>query len=117
MARNAARIFRLWSPWWKTARDVRISLEAILGGGNGGLARLAWVLASTLCAWFVYVPIHEFMHAFGCLAAGGAVQELQIHELYGGRLLEAHVPFVRAAAGHAGRLTKFDTGGSDVVYL
>ncbi|MFQ5670875.1 MAG: hypothetical protein ACE5HD_10225 [Acidobacteriota bacterium] len=75
------------------------------------------LLASTMASWFIYVPLHELLHAFGCWVTGGTVQELQIMPLYGGGFLEKVFPFVRAGGDYAGRLTGFDTGGSDLVYL
>jgi hypothetical protein len=75
------------------------------------------MVASTAAAWVVYVPIHELLHALGCLATGGSVEELQIGVLYGGAILERIFPFVVAGGEYAGRLSGFDTGGSDLVYL
>lgn len=71
----------------------------------------------TLGGWLVYVPLHELLHANGCLAARGQVQELRIQGLYGGHLLEKLFPFVGADGEYAGRLTRFDTRGSDLIYL
>lgn len=78
------------------------------------LAPLALGLAA---GWFVYVPVHELLHAVGCLAAGGAVTRLEIAPLYGGALLARVFPWVVAGGAYAGRLAGFDTGGSDLVYL
>ncbi|MBW2273066.1 MAG: hypothetical protein JRG96_07325 [Deltaproteobacteria bacterium] len=78
-------------------------------------------LFATFCAMtifmFVYVPIHELLHALGCVATGGEVSELQIQAIYGGTLLAAVFPFVVAGGDYAGRLSGFDTHGSDFVYL
>jgi hypothetical protein len=68
-------------------------------------------------AWFAYVPVHELLHAAGCALTGGTVSELQIDPLYGGALLARVFPFVVAGGEYAGRLSGFDTGGSDAVYL
>jgi hypothetical protein len=92
-------------------------MESVLFRPGRGLVRLALLITSTLAAWVVYVPIHELLHALGCLATGGTVDELQIRALYGGAILEHIFPFVRAGGDYAGRLTGFDTGGSDLVYL
>ena len=67
--------------------------------------------------WFVYVPVHELLHVLGCVATGGTVSELQIQPIYGGALLAELFPFVVAGGGYAGRLSGFDTRGSDLVYL
>ena len=67
--------------------------------------------------WYVYVPIHELLHALGCIAVGGSVTELEIQVQYGGALLAQVFPFVVAGGEYAGRLSGFDTHGSDLVYL
>ena len=75
------------------------------------------LLLATFGAWYLYVPVHELLHALGCVATGGTVTTLQIAPFYGGHLLATFFPFVRAGGEHAGRLSGFDTGGSDIVYL
>ena len=45
------------------------------------------------------------------------MRELQIQPLYGGLLLAKVLPFVRSGGEYAGRLTQFDTHGSDLTYL
>jgi hypothetical protein len=92
-------------------------MESVLLGPKGGVLPLVLLVVATAVSWFVYVPIHELLHAFGCMATGGTVSELQIQALYGGALLERIFPFVVAGGPYAGRLTGFDTGGSDLVYL
>lgn len=67
--------------------------------------------------WWIYVPAHELLHALACLAAGGEVSRLEIDPLYGGALLARAIPWVIAGSDYAGRLSGFDTGGSDLVYL
>lgn len=91
------------------------AVEAILRDGR----RIHWLLAvvSLVVAWYVYVPIHELLHALGCLATGGSVTTLEIQTQYGGALLAAVFPFVEAGGEYAGRLSDFDTHGSDLVYL
>src|ERR1051325_6446569 len=78
---------------------------------------LAWLLGGLLAGWWVYVPIHELLHAAGCLAAGGAVSRLEIDTIYGGALLARVFPWVVAGSDYAGRLSGFDTRGSDAIYL
>jgi len=107
----------LWSPWWTTATEILGGLEAIARERQRSLPTLLAFSVVTLGGWFVYVPLHELLHAYGCMAAGGQVQELRIQGLYGGHLLERLFPFVRAGGEYAGRLTGFDTRGSDLVYL
>jgi hypothetical protein len=78
---------------------------------------LVLTLAGLAAGWWLYVPVHELLHAAGCLLAGGEVTRLEIDPLYGGALLARLVPFVVAGGDYAGRLSGFDTGGSDWVYL
>ena len=67
--------------------------------------------------WFVYVPVHELLHAAGCATTGGTVTRLEIAPLYGGALLARIFPFVVPGGDYAGRLSGFDTRGNDLVYL
>jgi len=82
-----------------------------------GWRSLATVLLGTLAGWWIYVPVHELLHAAGCLAAGGRVSRLEIAAMYGGRLLARIFPFVVSGSEYAGRLSGFDTRGSDAIYL
>jgi len=79
--------------------------------------QLALAGLGTLVAWYVYVPIHELLHALGCAASGGTVTTLEVQTQYGGALLARLFPFVQAGGEYAGRLSGFDTHGSDLVYL
>jgi hypothetical protein len=83
----------------------------------GRLADLVWMLAGLLAGWWIYVPLHELLHAAGCLLAGGSVSRLEIAPHYGGGFLARVFPWVEAGGDYAGRLAGFDTGGSDWVYL
>ncbi len=91
------------------------AVEAIVRDGR----RVHWVVAfvSLTVAWTVYVPIHELLHALGCAATGGTVTTLEIQTRYGGAILAEVFPFVRAGGEYAGRLSDFDTHGSDLVYF
>ena len=84
-----------------------------------GLPPSAWLTlaAAFVVTWFVYVPVHELLHAYGCIVAGGDVTRLEIAPEYGGALLARVLPFVVAGSEYAGQLTGFDTHGSDAVYL
>jgi hypothetical protein len=75
------------------------------------------VFLGLLAGWWVYVPLHELLHAAACTAAGGAVSRLEIDGLYGGALLARIFPFVVSGSEYAGRLSGFDTRGSDLIYL
>ncbi|GAB4167286.1 MAG: hypothetical protein Kow0020_00030 [Wenzhouxiangellaceae bacterium] len=74
------------------------------------------LIAGLIAGWWLYVPVHELMHAFGCMIAGGEVQRLEIARPYGGAWLAAWFDFVEPGSEYAGRLSGFDTGGSDWVY-
>ena len=92
------------------------ALDPILTGEAA--ARAAGVLAiATVAAWYLYVPIHELLHAAGCAGTGGTVTTLEIQEQYGGALLARVFSFVVPGGEYAGRLSGFDTHGSDAVYL
>jgi hypothetical protein len=77
----SARCRRLFA---EPVRDYLAALDAMRDRGVAGLvvASVAFALA-----WFVYVPIHELFHAWGCLLAGGTVTRLEIAPEYGGALL------------------------------
>lgn len=75
------------------------------------------LLLFTFLAWIVTVPVHELLHAAGCVLFGGSVGELTIRPLYGGGLLERVFPFVTSGGEYAGRLVSFDTHGSDLCYF
>ena len=89
--------------------------EAILNQDpvTPALLRLALGLA---LGWWLYVPLHELLHAAGCYLGGGTVSELEIKAIYGGGLLKMIFPFITSGGTYAGRLTGFDTGGSDSCY-
>ncbi len=95
-------------------RDLFRGMDRCLEYGVRGLFLIATGL---IVGWWVYVPIHELMHALACLASGGTVSRLEIDPLYGGAVLASIFPFVEAGGVYAGRLSGFDTGGSDLVYL
>lgn len=83
----------------------------------GRAVDLVWMLAGLAAGWWLYVPLHELLHAAGCVLAGGRVYRLEIAAHYGGGLLAEVFPWVHAGGDYAGRLAGFDTGGSDWTYL
>jgi hypothetical protein len=95
-------------------RDVLRGLDRCLDAGPRGLLAVAFGL---LAGWFLYVPLHELLHAGACLAAGGTVSRLEIDPIYGGSLLAKVFPLIVPASAYAGRLSGFDTHGSDAIYL
>src|SRR5436305_8868729 len=95
-------------------RDTVRGLDRCLHAGVRGLALVALGLVA---GWWLYVPLHELLHAAACRAAGGRVTRLEIDAAYGGALLAHVLPFVVPASDYAGRLSGFDTRGSDLIYL
>lgn len=96
--------------------DTLAALELVVGGSRPVLS-LALLLAATTACWYVYVPIHELLHALGCAATGGTVTTLEIQAQYGGAWLAEVFSFVVPRGEYAGRLSGFDTHGSDITYL
>ena len=95
-------------------QEISGGFDRCLETGVGGLVR---IFLGLLVGWWVYVPLHELLHAGACLAAGGTVETLEISRWFGGDLFAAWIPFVVAGSEYAGRLSGFDTGGCDLVYL
>jgi hypothetical protein len=79
--------------------------------------RLALLVLAAVVTWWIYVPVHELAHAYGCLLGGGTVSRLEIDPMYGAALLQRFFPFVSVGSEYAGRLSGFDTRGSDLTYL
>lgn len=96
--------------------DVVACLEPMVTVKNPIRALVPLFLSLVVC-WVVYVPIHELLHAFGCWVTGGTVTKLEISARYGGGILARYLPFVVSGSEYAGRLSGFDTHGSDLVYL
>ena len=96
-------------------RDFFLGLEACLSTGR--LARLGLVFLSFIFSWWLYVPVHELLHALGCIVSGGTVSRLELSPVYGALFLRRIFPFVSSGSEYAGRLSGFETGGSDAVFL
>jgi hypothetical protein len=103
-------------PYEDAAAHLLAAAEAILEGARTRRV-LGSLLLSVFGAFYLYVPVHELLHALGCRATGGRVTTLLIAPFYGGGLLARILPFVHAGGEHAGKLSDFDTGKSDFVYL
>lgn len=116
-ARAMSGLRLIWGPVREAAAEILVSADALLADRRPAWRSVGLLILSTLASWFVYVPAHELLHALGCFAMGGVVTELQVAPHYGGRLLEQVFPFVRSSGEHAGRLSGFDTRGSDLTYL
>ncbi len=87
------------------------------GIGRRGAPALLAIVAAALAGWWVYVPIHELMHAWGAQLGGATVTRLDIAEGYGGSFLQRFFPYVHVGSEYAGRLSGFDTHGSDAAYV
>lgn len=98
----------------RPALDAFRGLDRLLDGGTAALVKVFLGLG---LGWWLYVPIHEMLHAGACIAAGGQVDRLEIDGMYGGALLAKIFPFVVSGSDYAGRLSGFDTGGNDLIYL
>ncbi len=98
-------------------RDLVAAMEAQILRARHPKRALVIVLVAGVASWWVYVPVHELLHALGCYVTGGSVTELQIAPEYGGALFARFLPFVVGNSEYAGRLSGFDTHGSDVIYL
>jgi hypothetical protein len=102
-------------------RSLLVPFTDLLNGLDRCLDRgaraLLFAALGLLAGWWVYVPVHELLHATACRTTGGAVTRLEIDRIYGGALLARAFPFVVPASRYAGRLSGFDTRGSDLIYL
>lgn len=78
---------------------------------------LLQIFIGMIVSWWIYVPVHELLHAAGCMITGGTVIQLNIAPHYGGHLLARIFPFIQTGGDYAGRLVGFETGGSDLCYL
>ena len=100
---------------WMPLKDYLQILNAYPQGLK--LSDLIGIFSFLIVGWVVYVPIHELLHAAGCLLSGGTVSQLEIAPEYGAEFLQQFFPFVSVGSEYAGRLSGFDTHGSDFVYL
>jgi hypothetical protein len=97
--------------------DVVAAMDAQVAQSSRPKRALVIALFAGAASWWVYVPVHELLHALGCWGTGGGVTELQIAPTYGGGVLSHFLPFVVSGGNYAGRLSGFDTKGSDLIYL
>ncbi len=101
-----------WSrPWF----DYLRLLQALTSDFH--VTWLVMMFAGLVAAWWIYVPLHELMHAWGCLLAGGEVSRLEISPEYGAAWLQDYFPYVVVGSEYAGQLVDFDTRGSDWIYV
>lgn len=100
------------------SQPIRDYLDGLLACFHTGRAQaLGLAAVAFLLSWWIYVPIHELSHAYGCMLAGGTVTRLEISPLYGAAWLQQVFPFVTVGSEYAGRLSGFDTHASDWIYL
>ena len=97
-------------------RDLLGAMDRIATGKRPWLALLV-MIAGAGAFWFLYVPVHELLHVAGCLVTGGSVSQVHLDPIYGARLLSRWFPFIQAGGDHAGRVTGFTTGRSDLTYM
>ncbi len=95
--------------------DVLAALEHLVTVRNP-LTTMVPALVTMLVTWFLYVGVHELLHAAGCELAGGDVTKLEISSRYGGRIYAKYFDFVVAESQYAGRLSGF-TSEPDSIYL
>ncbi len=102
-------------PWTELLRAL---LRPLLAKMDASLPRIFVPLILVVIAvWMVSVPIHELLHAAGCILSGGVVEELTVQPIYGGAMLSRVFNFVTPGGAYAGQLRGFDTGGSDLCYF
>ncbi len=96
-------------------RDVYAVLD--LHAGLSLPRLIPQLVGGLLVGVLLYVPIHELLHAAGCVLVGGEVTEIEISPTYGGRFLARLIPVVSTETEYAGRLSGFDVGGSSLRLL
>lgn len=102
----------------EAARDTMGALETLLAPDLPGRpGRAAAALGGLAVAWVVYVPLHELLHAAGCVLSGGRVWSVSLSPIYGGGWLAEILPFVTPSWDEPARLTGYSTGGSDLRHL
>ncbi|HKW81443.1 MAG TPA: hypothetical protein VJQ49_10565 [Casimicrobiaceae bacterium] len=97
-------------PFTDLYRGVNRATDAV------GAGALPLLFAACAAGWWVYVPVHELMHAWGAQLGGATVTRLDIDPWYGARLLQRFFPYVHPGSAYAGQLAGFDTHGSDLAY-
>lgn len=101
--------------WAQPLRDYIMLLEH--GSRHYTLSLLLLLLLAAIAGWWLYVPAHELLHAFGCLWSGGEVTRLELAPEYGAAWLQSYFPWIAVGSDYAGQLTGFDSKGNDLIYL
>ena len=96
-----------------------IDYERLLQLASQGFTwfKLLLLMTCAVIGWWLYVPIHELLHAFGCLLTGGEVTRLELSPEYGAAWLQKLFPWIAIGSDYAGQLTGFDTNQNDWCYL
>lgn len=100
--------------WARPWHDYLRLLQVVAKGFS--VFHLFLLLSGVAIGWWLYVPIHELFHAWGCLLTGGEVSRLEISPEYGAAFLQRYFPYVAIGSDYAGQLVEFDTHGSDWIY-
>lgn len=100
----------------KPLDDVMGSLRHLMTTAHPARVMIPSMIAM-IVTWFIYVPIHELLHVYGCIWTGGSVSELHLQAHYGGAILAKWFPFIVAGGDYAGQVTGFDTKENDLIYL
>jgi len=103
--------------WWiaDAWRRYQDHLEGVLAGPRP-LARFALIALLAAIAWWVYVPLHELVHAGACVSCGGEVRRMTLAPIYGGSVAARHFDWIDDDTPYAGQLADFSPG-SDACYL
>ena len=96
--------------------DVMTGMGHLMVGTSAGRAMLP-MMGTMIVTWFLYVPVHELLHVYGCIWTGGTVTQLELQAHYFGNVLKEFFPFITVGSDYAGRLSGFDTYGNDWIYL
>ncbi len=101
--------------WLRPLHDYQLLLEQAIS--QHSWPRIFSLVLSAVVGWWIYVPVHELLHAFGCIWTGGEVTRLEISPEYGAGLLSYWFEWVVVGSDYAGQLTGFNTYGNDGIYL
>ncbi|MBI5676877.1 MAG: hypothetical protein HZC48_13840 [Nitrospirae bacterium] len=106
----------------KTGEIITLPLHDYFSGLKACLADfkvsyLIVIVIAFFASWWIYVPVHELFHAFGCMLGGGEVGTLNLSPIYGASFLKRFFPFISVGSEYAGQLTDFDTHNSYLTYL
>jgi hypothetical protein len=96
--------------------NIHAQLDALGFVLNQKASRLFAVILGFAAGLWLLVPLHEFLHAWGCWVTGGHVSHLEISPVFGGEFFARIFPWVSSGGEYAGRLAGFRPAG-DLSYL